>query len=102
MEKSAVEFDEFAACVQRIIGYGRPLLPETDLVHDVRLAGLDGEQLIDELKNEYGLAFTEDEVLQHFGEERAPTPWSLWLWLTGRLKPLPPLRMIDLYERISR
>jgi hypothetical protein len=96
-----LEFDEFAASVRRITGLRVPLLPETDIVHDIGLAGADGEELIDGLKNQYGLEFTEDEVLQHFGEERAATPWSLWLRFTGRMTPLKPLRMIDLYQRVS-
>ncbi|GLH82138.1 hypothetical protein SSBR45G_70470 [Bradyrhizobium sp. SSBR45G] len=95
-----VSFQEFSRFVRHVTRYGKPISPETDVVHDLGVAGADGEDFARALLETYGLRLTRDEILQHFGEERAMTPWHLLIWLWDQAERLKPLTVRELYDRI--
>ncbi|CCE01679.1 DUF1493 family protein [Bradyrhizobium sp. STM 3809] len=97
-----VPLPEFCTFVRHVTRSGKPISPETDLVHDLGVAGADGEDFARALFERYGLRLTRDEIVRHFGEERAMTPWHLLIWLCDQAERLEPLTVQDLYDRISR
>ena len=94
-------FQEFGDFVRRATGYKNAVSRETDIVHHIGVAGIDGENLAKALLDTYGIELTRKEILQHFGEERAMTPWYLVLWLLGKAERLKPLTVGELYDRIA-
>jgi hypothetical protein len=96
-----VSFDEFCDFIKRITRSKARITTETDIVHDLGVAGIDGQNLASALHEAYGVEMTRDEILQHFGEERAMTPWHLVLWLLGKAPPLKPLLVGELYDRVA-
>lgn len=95
-------FAEFALFVQAASGTSNEVRPETDLVHDLGIAGIDGQRFAQALQQRYGLRLSDDEIIATFGPEQAITPWQLFLWLFGRAKWGRPLLAGDLYNRIVR
>jgi hypothetical protein len=95
-----VTFEEFSEFVRRETRYKKSISPETDLGHDLGIAGIDGENFAQALVAAYGIRLTDKEILDHFGEERAMTPWGLVIWLLGRAEPLKPLTVGELYDRV--
>jgi hypothetical protein len=95
-----VSFQEFSDFVREVTGYKKAISPDTDIAHDLGVAGMDGEQFAEALLDKYGVKLTDDEILQHFGEERAMTPWHLVIWLLGKAERLKPLTVGELHNRI--
>ncbi|CAL75316.1 conserved hypothetical protein [Bradyrhizobium sp. ORS 278] len=95
-----VTFQEFSTFIRHVTRYGKSISPDTDVVHDLGVAGADGEDFARALFDRYGLLLTRDEILQHFGEERAMTPWQLVIWLCDQAERLKPLTVKELYDRV--
>jgi hypothetical protein len=97
-----VSFDEFSDFVREVTRYKRPISRNTDVVHDLGVAGIDGDRFAAALAEVYGLRLTDDECHRHFGDERAMTPWHLVMWLIGRGPRAEPLLVGDLFDRVNR
>ena len=95
-----VSFEEFAQFIRETTKYKKPIGPETDLVYDIGLAGIIGEDFAAALANTYGFELTEDEITAHFGDEVGISPWHHVLWLLGKMERLKPLLVGDLHSRI--
>ncbi|CCD93825.1 conserved hypothetical protein, (Acyl carrier protein) [Bradyrhizobium sp. ORS 375] len=96
-----VSFEEFSDFIRDVTNYTKSISPETDVVHDLGVAGADGGDFARALQDTYGLRLTDDEIAQHFGQERAMTPWHLLIWLWDQADRLKPLTVKELYERIG-
>lgn len=74
------------------------------LYHDLDIAGLDGWNLMDRIREEFDIDMTSKDYESYFGDELPFNPFfSVWRWVSGRnpTQAVPRLEVQDLLRVIA-
>lgn len=74
---------------------------ESSLLHDLGIAGLDGWELMEKIKSEFGIEMEEEDYLPYFGDEAAYNPIRVIIEkIRGADVDIPRLKVSDLLNSI--
>lgn len=97
-----IPFQDLSELVLRHTGYNKPITRSTDLIHDIGLAGYEGELFMNAIRSSFGYSMHEEDIYSRFGDEQAMTPLCLVRWVVGSVTPLPPFTVGELHDLIQQ